>query len=723
MRRISYGDMKQNVSKLPRLPIPDIDDTLTRYINAIMPFKRQKNITDLIRKAEIFRKGSAGRLQQILVDTDASRDGYPFSYIEKHWDDMYLKDRSPLVINTNPAFGFKPIGALETNFLNMDKRANTHRIVSATELSERKGNTVDVKQFKTLSQAETAAHFVFSVVKYMQNIINNGIEIPEDKPFDVSQVPDQFCISRTPFPNRDVKSRNNWVPCDDTAGVHSVTVLHDGHIYLVKVFDPDSGKAVAINVLTDAFNHILQATPSDDNTAPVTALTGLPRDDWANFRAELIKCPDNKALLRSIDQSIIVVSLDTENWETHLSKQRNMLYGGSQEYENRWYDKHQVIISADSQVAVNFEHSFSDGITWSHWCNAVYSDMQHTVLTEANSGAPEEGIVKANFKPLPSIQTISSVVGSSLVKPVHIMFGKSFSANIREAKATIKTVGDNLGLECAIIPIGKNDIKVLKCSPDAFFQLCLHLAFFKITDQQLAPTYESCSTNSFFHGRTETIRSATNEVRAFLDLYRKKLDPTAPPTNVAIEAAMREMMSTHVAVAKLAAQGQGIDRHLTALNHIVTSEAGAASVKNAQSYMANNLLKRGVSHSEVRSSDEKGCKQMPSNSSPHITPDFSTNVDDALDFFCDPYYQKLNSWTMSTSNISQPFIDSFAFGPTSQKGYGIGYIIQDYQIVVCLSNFNGNMTSAQEMKMALLESSVELYDILRCGNIGSDVGK
>jgi hypothetical protein len=38
--------------------------------------------------------------------------------------------------------------------------------------------------------------------------------------------------------------------------------------------------------------------------------------------------------------------------------------------------------------------------------------------------------------------------------------------------------------------------------------MAYQIAFYKLHKKQ-APTYEACATRSFWHGRTETIRSAT----------------------------------------------------------------------------------------------------------------------------------------------------------------------------------------------------------------------
>ena len=60
------------------------------------------------REASEAAKATAGpALHEALVarDTaDADRGGYPYSYIESDWDDMYFAGRWALPINSNPYF-------------------------------------------------------------------------------------------------------------------------------------------------------------------------------------------------------------------------------------------------------------------------------------------------------------------------------------------------------------------------------------------------------------------------------------------------------------------------------------------------------------------------------------------------------------------------------------------------------------------------------------------
>lgn len=54
--------------------------------------------------------------------------------------------------------------------------------------------------------------------------------------------------------------------------------------------------------------------------------------------------------------------------------------------------------------------------------------------------------------------------------------------------------------------------------------------------------------------------------------------------------------------------------------------------------------------------------------------------------FTDPGYGLLGTTILSTSNCGNPALRLFGFGPTSPDGYGIGYIIKDEGISVCMSS-------------------------------------
>merc|ERR1711916_327476 len=85
--------------------------------------------------------------------------------------------------------------------------------------------------------------------------------------------------------------------------------------------------------------------------------------------------------------------------------------------------------------------------------------------------------------------------------------------------------------------------KRLGMSPDAFVQMGLQLAYYRDSGGKFVLTYEAASTRLYRNGRTETIRSCSNESVAFV----KALESGAPAEEVA------ELLKV------------GVDKHLFAL--------------------------------------------------------------------------------------------------------------------------------------------------------------
>lgn len=68
---------------------------------------------------------------------------------------------------------------------------------------------------------------------------------------------------------------------------------------------------------------------------------------------------------------------------------------------------------------------------------------------------------------------------------------------------------------------GKNECKTFGVSPDAIMQLAFQLALY-YQRNCVVPTYESCSTAAFKHGRTETLRSCTIETKKACEAIAQK---------------------------------------------------------------------------------------------------------------------------------------------------------------------------------------------------------
>ena len=174
---------------------------------------------------------------------------------------------------------------------------------------------------------------------------------------------------------------------------------------------------------------------------------------------------------------------------------------------------------------------------------------------------------------------------------------------------------------------GGNWIKSKRCSPDAFIQIAMQMAYFTLYGD-FAPTYEAVMTKYFFHGRTEAGRSCTAEFCAFARLFH-----SASATAEEKHEAFQKAAMAHVAMCKDCGSGKGVDRHLFALRAMATMH--------------------GV--------------EMPAL--------FSTQA-----------WTHLNTTLLSTSNCGNPSLRMFGFGPVSPQGFGIGYIYKADAIAFCVTS-------------------------------------
>jgi carnitine O-acetyltransferase len=73
---------------LPKLPLPAVSETITRYLETVRPLTTDEEFEVTSAKANAF--AASDQAQKIQAELKAMSDapGYPFSYVEKYWDDM-----------------------------------------------------------------------------------------------------------------------------------------------------------------------------------------------------------------------------------------------------------------------------------------------------------------------------------------------------------------------------------------------------------------------------------------------------------------------------------------------------------------------------------------------------------------------------------------------------------------------------------------------------------
>lgn len=198
---------------------------------------------------------------------------------------------------------------------------------------------------------------------------------------------------------------------------------------------------------------------------------------------------------------------------------------------------------------------------------------------------------------------------------------------------------------------GKNTIKKFKVSPDAWAQMIKQLAYYRVKGRQ-GVTYESCQTRKFLLGRTEVIRTVSNESRSFLEAMQDSNVSDAERAKRLRSAAAR-----HTQYSAWAADAQGVDRHLFGLKQLVKQDQG---------------------------------EEVPA-------------------FYKDPIFAKSSHWDLSTSNLGSKFLDGWGYGEVVSDGYGLSYAIHDDKLCWGITTMNGD---SKVMAEALERAATDMKEMM-----------
>lgn len=238
--------------------------------------------------------------------------------------------------------------------------------------------------------------------------------------------------------------------------------------------------------------------------APITIMTGAHRDLWAMARNHLLTIsPINRQSLTTIEDAIFAFSLDDHGVGSDTSDWSRNVFTGQGKARNRWFDKSlNFVVEANGKCALLGEHSPCDALTASYV-------FDHMLKKPCPTGASTSSI-----KPSKQDITVERLVFET---------DKTMDKYLEEAKEdTAKTIAFSETTVLIWDQYGTDWVKkVGKVSPDAYFQMCLQLAYYK-THKKVTPTYETASTRKFLHGRTETIRTCSVDTKKFVESWDNK---------------------------------------------------------------------------------------------------------------------------------------------------------------------------------------------------------
>ncbi|KAJ9617246.1 carnitine O-acetyltransferase yat1 [Cladophialophora chaetospira] len=637
--------------KLPKLPIPDLESTMKRYLDTLVPLQSSQEHNDTRAAVRDFLENDGKDLQDRLKKYATGRT----SYIEQFWYDSYLNYDNPVVLNLNPFFLLEDDPTPARN-----------------------------------NQVTRAASLVISALSFVRAVRKE--ELPPDTmrgtPLDMYQYSRLFGTARVP-------TENGCIIGQDSDSKH-VVVMCRGQVYWFDALDHNNDlimteKDLAMN-LQVVVNDAEQIPIQEAAKGALGVLSTENRKTWSHLRDILTKDEgsNNSECLNIVDSALFVICLDYTEPADVSELCGNMLCGTNEVIRgvqvgtctNRWYDKLQIIVCKNGSAGINFEHTGVDGHTVLRFASDVYTD---TILRFAKSINGQAPTIWTSQSPDPSKRDPESF-GDVSTTPHKLEWDMipELQIALRFAETRLADlIHQNEFQTLDFAGYGKNFITSMGYSPDAFVQMAFQAAYYGLYGR-IENTYEPAMTKMYFHGRTEAIRSVTPEATEFVKTFWADNPPQKK-----VEA-LKTATQKHTAITKEASKAQGHDRHLYALYCVwqrKVNDEGAEMASNA------GFSSNGYS-SPTDTSDFGSPARLEESSSPvnrsRAGTDTSRSPGPPLHqmpaLFSDSGWDKINNTILSTSNCGNPALRHFGFGPTSGDGFGMGYIIKDDSVSVCVSS-------------------------------------
>ncbi|XP_062307811.1 carnitine O-acetyltransferase-like isoform X1 [Osmerus eperlanus] len=574
---------------LPKLPVPPLKQTCEGYLAMLQPIVSEEELEHTRQLVtEFVSPGGVGdRLQRSLERRARKVD----NWLSEWWmQSTYLDCRMPVPVYTSPGV-----------------------ILPRMHFQDRQG------------QMRFAAKLIAGVLDFKQLIDSDTlpIEYLGGKPLCMDQYYQVLSSCRIPGPKRDTVVNHTL---GTTPPTH-ITVVHNFQFFILDVYNSDGTPLTVDQIymqLEKIWNSSLQT-----NKEPIGILTSQHRNTWGKAYNNLIKDKTNKESVRAIQKSIFTVCLDApmprvsdEMYQSRVAAQ--MLHGGGSRWNsgNRWFDKTlQFIIGEDGSCGLTYEHAPAEGPPIVFLIDHVVGYMRRSEM------------VRSPMVPLHMPQKLRFNITPEVKK------------DIENAKQNMNMMVHDLDVRVLLFShFGINVPKQHKLSPDAFVQMALQLAYYRMY-QLCCSTYETSSLRMFKLGRTETIRSTTTESSKFVQAM-----DDAGTSNTEKVALLTKAIQLHRDNTRKAIYGQAIDRHLL------------------------GLKMQGI-----------------------------TELTSMPDIFMDTSYAVAMHYHLFTSQVGAKTDCVMCFGPTVPDGYGVCYNPMEEHINIAITAFN----SCEETNAAKFSRAVE----------------
>lgn len=442
-----------------------------------------------------------------------------------------------------------------------------------------------------------------------------------------------------------------------------IVVLCRGQMYRLYVLEESSNRIINEHDLSLSLQYIVNNVNDipiqDTSKKAVGLLTTENQKVWSHCRSILVhEGLKNGRNFGIIDSSLLVLCLDDNSPQTKSDVCKNMICGTNTVENgvqvgtcmNRWYDKLALIVCRNGTAGMNFEHTCTDGSVDIHMACEIYK----------GSISQPENVTSSKNVPLSS-STISLSHGPSIAGAIpgglqrldwDIPSEINTALHLAETRLVDRIQQHQLET-LDISDYGKDLIKSMGFSPDAFFQMALHAAYYRVYGS-VRSGFEPVLMRQYLHGRTDVARTTTLEAAAFARIFSDEKASTSEKVE-----AMHRAADAHVVISKDCAKGLSHHRHLYVLHQMW---------KRRRAFLDSAALEPAEVDGHIRHNQ----KQLP-----------TTTI------FTDPGWARLNTTILMGSNVENPCLGYAGFGPPAADGFTVCYFIRQNHLAMTVCSKNG----------------------------------
>lgn len=343
---IKYNNAIENIDNLPSYPIPDLKDTLNRYLEWVEPLISNEELEEAKQSVELFlnTEGSV-KMEQKIKDLGNRQED---SWIYDYWVKCHLEVRAPLTPHTNVPIIYENKKISEYDVL---ERIAILMHSTAMIYKDFKDNGAGAYLVKNKLYSSDQFHGVLGSI----NHIREGI--------------DEYYIN-------DKESQN-------------IVFNYKNHHYSIQVIE--NNRVVSANEILKTLENVVESTTTT-NIPNVNYVTiGVDRNRAGAVFSEILEVEENELAYQKIKDAIMIMNYDDIDANDVYEELHNASY--NHRCVNRWHGKGlQFSCSKNGILSFIVDHSFCDGGTEVYLINRLkqYIESEDFLFEDIENGIKVE---------------------------------------------------------------------------------------------------------------------------------------------------------------------------------------------------------------------------------------------------------------------------------------------------------------------------------------------